>query len=210
MNICTAYVSAGYALIIIMISEGTFDVNSVSIVYTSAHAWFVYSKCWTHKISTYFHMSFAISNDQKNLYIKTCIYIYKHGTIFYIYIYIIFQFTLDFHVNPKFVPNKCHLSTQTPSENPEPPRCLCHLLASSKHLSSGNRSRTDSWCVQECRLIESSFFLYLLKSSLENWWFWLKRVCISRRLNHICNHQVCNIYVTKDLLFWNLIGTLVL
>ena len=128
---------------------------------------------------------------------KTCIlkhvYIYINTARYSIYIY---YFSIHSGLPcqpPKFVPNKCHLSTQTPSENPEPPRCLCHLLASSKHLSSGNRSRTDSWCVQECRLIESSFFLYLLKSSLENWWFWLKRVCISRRLNHICNHQVCNI-----------------
>lgn len=124
------------------------------------------------------------------------IYIYKHGTIFYIYIYY-FSIHSGLPCQPQVCPKQMP-SVNTFKRHPGlprgfPPRCLCHLLASSKHLSSGNRSRTDSWCVQECRLIESSFFLYLLKSSLENWWFWLKRVCISRRLNHICNHQVCNI-----------------
>lgn len=165
MNICTAYVSAGYALIIIMISEGTFDVNSVSIVYTSAHAWFVYSKCWTHKISTYFHMSFAISNDQKNCILKH-VYIYINTARYSIYIYY-FSIHSGLPCQPQVCPKQMP-SVNTFKRHPGlprgfPPRCLCHLLASSKHLSSGNRSRTDSWCVQECRLIESSFFFVSVK-----------------------------------------------
>lgn len=103
---------------------------------------------------------------------KTCIlkhvYIYINTARYSIYIYI-YYFSIHSglpcqpQVCPKQMPSVNTFKRHPGLPRGFPPRCLCHLLASSKHLSSGNRSRTDSWCVQECRLIESSFFFVSVK-----------------------------------------------
>ena len=106
------------------------------------------------------------------------IYIYTRHGIMYIYIYYIFQFTLELPCQPQVCPqtNAICQHKRHPETPGFPPRCLCHLLASSKHLSQrkGNRSRTDSWCVQECRLIESFVFVSVKIFFRKNWWVFVK------------------------------------
>ena len=123
-------------------------------------------------------MSFAISNDQNKLYIKTFKYIYIYTARYYVYIYIIFFNSLWTSMStPSLSQTNAICQHKRHPETPGfPPRCLCHLLASSKHLShrKGNRSRTDSWCVQECRLIESFVFVSVKIFFRKNWWVFVK------------------------------------